>query len=257
MKNSELVGIDINEAGQLDLLASFESAFKNEYDALPKDRTVTPYQYFFNNGAFGSVDAEILYSMIRRFKPKRVFEIGAGNSTYLSAQAILKNRAEDGSHECELIAIDPHPNETLKAGFPGLTRLIPVQVQNVPLQEFNNLAENDILFIDSSHVVRIGNDVTYEYLDIIPRLNEGVIVHAHDIFLPAEVPRDTIMKDHLFWSEQYLLQAFLAFNEHFEILWASHYMHLKHPDKMERAFNSYKRDNGSRPTSFWMRRKRE
>jgi hypothetical protein len=173
----------------------------------------------------------------------------------LSAQAILKNRKEDESYECELVAIDPHPNETLKAGFPGLARLAPVKVQDLPLQEFNKLAKNDILFIDSSHVVRIGNDVTFLYLDVIPRLNEGVIVHSHDIFLPAEVRKDTIMKDHLFCNEQYLLQAFLAFNEHFEVLWAAHYMHLKYPNKLEKAFNSYKRD--CEPTSFWTRRKRE
>jgi hypothetical protein len=76
MRNSELVGIDINERKQFDLLVSFESAFKDEYDVLPKDRTSTPYQYFFNNGAFGSVDGEIFYCMIRHFKPKKIFEIG-------------------------------------------------------------------------------------------------------------------------------------------------------------------------------------
>jgi hypothetical protein len=115
------------------------------------------------------------------------------------------------------------------------------------------LEENDILFIDSSHVLKIGSDVQYEYLEILPRLNKGVIVHIHDIFLPAEYRKEWVLKDHIFWTEQYLLQAFLAFNDNFEILWAGSYMHLKHPDKLEVAFNSYRR-NERWPGSFWIKK---
>jgi len=118
--------------------------------------------------------------------------------------------------------------------------------------EFGKLKENDILFIDSSHVLKIGSDVQYEYLDILPRLSKGVIVHVHDIFLPAEYPKEWVLKDYIFWTEQYLLQAFLAFNDSFEVLWAGHYMHLKYPNKLEDAF-SYKRDERL-PGSFWMRK---
>lgn len=82
-----------------------------------------PYQYYVNNGSFESVDGEILYCMIRHFKPRKIFEIGSGNSTYLAAQAILKNKEE--GYECELIAFEPYLNDVLKAGFPGLSKLIP------------------------------------------------------------------------------------------------------------------------------------
>ena len=112
---------------------------------------------------------------------------------------------------------------------------------------------HDILFIDSSHVLRIGGDVQYEYLEILPRLARGVIVHSHDIFLPAEYPRHWVLEEHKFWTEQYLLQAFLAFNDSFEVLWAGSYMHLKHPEKLEEAFSSYKRER-TLPGSFWMRK---
>ena len=190
--------------------------------------------------------------MIRHFKPKRIFEIGSGNSTYLSAQAVLKDK-EDNGHKCELIAVEPYPNDVLKAGFPGLSELISTKIQDIPLSEFNKLKENDILFIDSSHVLKIGSDVQYEYLEILPRLNKGVIVHLHDIFLPAEYPREWVLKDYRFWTEQYLLQAFLAFNDNFEVLWAGSYIHLKHPDKLEAAFSSYKRDERL-PGSFWIRK---
>jgi len=251
LKHSELVGIGINEGKQLEFLSLFVFAFKNEYDNFPKNKTSTAYQYYVNNGAFESVDGEILYCMIRHFKPKQIFEIGSGYSTYLSAQAILKNKEEDDGYECKLVAIEPYPNEILKAGFPGLHKLIPEEVQDIPALEFKKLAQNDILFIDSTHVLKIGSDVQYEYLEILPRLNKGVIVHAHDIFLPAEYPKDSVLKDYRFWTEQYLLQAFLAFNDSFEVLWGGSYMHLKHPDKLEIAFSSYRRDRVW-PGSFWM-----
>lgn len=252
-KQSELVGIDMNEEGQINLLSLFASKFKEEYESFPRNKTSIPYQYYIDNGAFESVDGEILYCMVRHFKPNKIFEIGSGNSTYLSAQAILKNKEEDNDYECELVAIEPYPNDILKAGFPGLSKLIPKKVQDIPLSEFKKLRENDILFIDSSHVLKIGSDVQYEYLEILPRLHKGVIVHLHDIFLPAEYPKEWVLEDYRFWTEQYLLQAFLAFNDGFRPLFAGSYMHLKHPDKLEASFSSYKRDERW-PGSFWIRK---
>jgi hypothetical protein len=104
--------------------------------------------------------------------------------------------------------------------------LIIDKVQNVSLSEFNKLEKNDILLIDSSHVLKIGSDVQYEYLEILPRLKKGVIVHVHDIFSPSEYPREWVLEDYRFWNEQYLLCAFLSFNSAFEVLWAGSYMHL-------------------------------
>lgn len=251
-KQSELVGIDINEKGQINLLSLFSSRFKEEYESFPTNKTSVPYQYYLNNSAFGSVDGEILYCMIRYFKPKKIFEIGSGYSTYLSAQAILNNKEEDDSYECELTAIEPYPNDILKAGFPGLSRLIPKKVQDISLSEFKKLGENDILFIDSSHTLKIGSDVQHLYLEVLPRLNKGVIIHSHDIFLPAEYPKEWVLEAFHFYNEQYLLQALLAFNESFEVMWGGNYMQLKHPDKLKAAFSSYKREK--LPGSFWIRR---
>ena len=250
---SELVGIDMKENSQLELLARFAYQFRREYDSFPRDKTSVPHQYYVNNGAFDSVDGEILYCMIRHFKPKRIFEIGSGNSTYLAAQAVLKNEGE--GRRCELVACEPYPNDNLKQGFPGLAKLMSVKVEDIPLTEFTGLDENDILFIDSSHVVAIGSDVKYGFLEIMPRLKKGVVVHIHDIFLPAEYPKKWVLNDYRFWTEQYLLQAFLTFNNNFDVLWAGSFMHLRHPDKLEEAFRSYKRDNVW-PGSFWIRRAR-
>lgn len=252
-KQSELIGIGINEQEQINLLSLFFSRFKKEYENFPRNKTSIPYQYYVNNSGFEPVDGEILYCMVRHFRPKKIFEIGSGNSTYLSAQAILKNKEDGDDYKCELVAIEPYPNDILKAGFPGLSKLIPKKVQDISLLEFKKLTKNDILFIDSSHVLKIGSDVQYEYLEILPRLNKGVIVHLHDIFLPAEYPKKWVLKDYIFWTEQYLLQAFLAFNDSFEILWAGSYMHLKHHDKLEAVFSSYKRKERW-PGSFWIRK---
>lgn len=258
-QQSALAGIDLRERDQLNLLSSFVTDFKNEYKEFPRRRGRVPYDYYVYNGMFESVDGEILYSMVRRFKPARVLEIGSGNSTYLFAQAIRKNIEEDRDYRCNLLAIEPRPNPVLQAGFPALSKLISEPVQNVPLSEFEQLRENDILFIDSSHVLMTGNDVEYEYLEILPRLAAGVLVHAHDIFLPAEYPRAWLTKWRRFYTEQYVLQAFLALNRSYEVLWASHYMHLHHRDVLAEAFPSYadyRNDEWVGPGSFWIRRVR-
>jgi methyltransferase family protein len=253
-RRSELVGIEMNEVDQLKLVSEISSSkYKEEYLQLPvrKEQISRPHEYYMQNRFFGGADATVLYYMIRWLKPKRIIEVGSGYSTRLSAQALLRNK-EDG-HEGELTAIEPHPDNVLKEGFPGLTRLIPSMVQNVSPSEFMSLEKNDILFIDSSHVLKIGSDVQYEYLEILPRLQTGVIVQSHDIFLPAEYPKEWVLGLDRFWTEQYLLQAFLAFNDRFKVLWASSYMHLRHPAKLKAAFPLYDRATDW-PGSLWMQR---
>lgn len=250
-RRSALVGIDINEKRQLELLTEFTSKFKGEYDSFPQMKTGVPHEFSFENDSYGSVDAEVLYSMVRRFRPRKILEIGSGNSTYISAKAAVRNKAEGA--ECELVCIEPFPNAVLRKGFEGLSRLTAEPVQRVPLAEFESLGENDILFIDSSHVLKIGSDVQRIYLEVLPVLKKGVIVHIHDVFLPTEYPRHWTMQYKIFWNEQYLLQAFLTFNEKFEVLWAGSYMHLEHPDELEHAFKSYDRKMNP-PGSFWIRR---
>lgn len=252
-KHSDMVGIETSEEAQLSLLSEFYSKFRNEYNNFPREQTPIPYQFFVNNGAFESVDSELYYCIIRHFKPKKIIEVGAGNSTYLGAQAVTKNKKECGM-DCEYVAIDPYPNRTLENGFPGLSKVIKSKVEDVALSIFLELKKNDILFIDSSHVLNIGNDVHYLYSEILPRLNKGVLIHAHDIFLPANYPRNWVLKRYSFWNEQYLLQAFLTFNNAFEVvLWAS-YLHLRFPGELKKAFSSYEPSNVW-PGSFWMRRK--
>ncbi len=252
-KDSEMPGMRLNESAQVELLSVFKERYAKEYDKLPEEKTEVPHQYYLNNSAFISGDAQVLYSMIRHFKPRRVFEIGSGNSTYLSAQAALVNKSE--GRDCELVAFEPYPNEVLRRGFPGLSRLVQTKAEDIRIEAFEALEENDILFIDSSHVVRIGNDVHYLYLDVLPRLKNGVIVHVHDIFLPSEYPKEWVKEEHYFWNEQYLFQSFMAFNDSFEVLFGSSYMSMRHPDEMAAAMHAYEK-GVTRPCSFWIRKVR-
>jgi hypothetical protein len=263
-KESELVGVDMNISQQLTLLNKVFPKFKGEWVFAENKNTVpSTHDFYSNNATFGGGgDAEVLHSMIRHFKPKKIIEIGSGFSTYLSARACLMNKEKDGV-QTELFAIEPYPNDTLKKGFPGLTALIDKPLESVDLDFFTSMEANDILFIDSTHVLKIGGDVKYEYLEILPRLPNGVIVHSHDIFFPTEYPKSWVLDNHWFWTEQYLLQAFLAFNNAFEILWAGQYMNRKYPKELKHVFSSYtdssiddlKINPSLDAGSLWIRRK--
>jgi hypothetical protein len=249
---SSLVGIDLRESGQLTLLEHFCDKYRPEFEQLENPTPTSTNGFSLANRSFGSVDGEILYCMVRHFRPNTIIEIGSGNSTRVSSMAIFKNGQETGA-QGKLIAIEPYPNAAIEKGFPGLTRLIKTPVQSVPLEQFEVLGENDILFVDSSHVLKEASDVQFEYLEIVPRLKNGVIVHFHDIFLPFPYPRSWVVDELRFWNEQYLLQALLAFNSSFEVIWAGNYMSHKHPDVLRRAFSSYK-PNETAPGSFWIRK---
>jgi hypothetical protein len=248
---ADLVGVEMNEPGQLEFLAHVCPQYRAEYERFPTTATGKPYDYYLDQLMFRSVDAEVLYCIIRHFKPSRIIEIGSGFSTLVAAAACRTN--EEENHHTELLCIEPHPNETLTQGFPGLGELVVMKLEEVDRDVFTSLTANDILFIDSSHVLRIGNDVYYEYLHILPRVASGVFVHVHDIFLPFEYPRQWIVEEHRFWTEQYLLQAFLTFNRAFKVIWGGSYMHHNHPDRLRQTFQSYDPAHVL-PGSFWMQR---
>lgn len=244
-------GIAFRDEEQLALLAAF-AAFREEYEGLFSPQSSHRVAFEGMESLFGPVDAEALYCMVRHFKPRKILEIGSGFSTRISALALLKNQVE-GLPLGELVAIEPYPNQALKQGFPGLARLAQVKIQDFPLAEFEALQPNDIVFIDSSHAFKLGSDVQHEFYEILPRIPPGVLVHFHDIFLPAEYPREWILDKHLFWNEQCFLHSFLLYNDAFKILWGGSYMHLKHSGALVKAFRRYN-PKINWPGSFWMRR---
>jgi hypothetical protein len=172
------------------------------------------------------------------------------------AQAAARNGKSN------LICIEPFPREFVRKGFPGLQSLIEEKVQDINLEFFSQLESGDILFIDSSHTVKIGGDVNYLFLEVLPRLKPGVIVHVHDIFLPFEYRRDWVLDEFRFWSEQYLLQAFLTFNSEFEVVMANRYLAHRYREDLKTAFPNLENVKPALPNpvkwgggSFWMRRK--
>jgi len=226
--------------------------------------------YHYNNGYFESCDAEVAYCMVREWKPRRIIEIGSGFSTRAMAQALRVNQEQDGISG-ELITVDPFPERLPTNGLRSKITVVPERVQRLDLNLFESLGADDVLFIDSSHVVSTGSDVVREYLQILPRLKPGVLVHVHDIFLPSDYPRNAVLENLWFWSEQYLLQAFLSFNTQFEVLWSASAMQLSHACVLDQCFpkwsDSYTNIPASRrrfipsadgkrvwPSSFWMRR---
>ncbi len=238
---SELVGIDMNDSMQLDLLRNHFSKFRGEYETIPAEPP--PGQLW----PFHGTDVLVAYCMVRHFQPRRIIEVGSGFSSLVLSQAAAKNKSS------ELTCIDPFPHELIRKSnsIPALRSLIETKVQDVDVEFFSQLESGDILFIDSSHTVKIGGDVNYLFLEILPRLKAGVIVHVHDIFFPFEYRRDWMLEEFRFWTEQYLLQAFLIFNPEFEVLVANSYLNHYHPRDLKAAFPNLRRWIGG---SFWMRR---
>ena len=256
-RRPELVGLEMNEEYALDLLQNVFPRYLDEFrESFPIHRSSPDQtQFYLINGSFMAIDAHVYYIFIRHFKPNRIIEIGAGNSTILAAEACRHNLKESSAAP-SLTAIEPFPSKTLRRGIPGLSKLIQDKVQNVDLELFTSLAAGDILFIDSSHVLRSGGDVQQEYCEILPRLAPGVLVHIHDISLPKPYPR-VYFETQVYFNEQYLLQAFLCYNSRFEVIWPGNHMMLKYPEKVRTVFPEYeemrKSYPSSEPSSFWLR----
>src|SRR5205814_7509172 len=174
-----------------------------ELEAIPEEQDESGF--YWNNPTYSQTDAAVYYSMIRHFQPASIVEVGAGYSTLIAASACLRN-----GHTA-LEAIDPYPPPFLATTVPGLAGLAAEPVQNVPLDRFQALVENDILFIDGTHVCKIASDVNYLMFSVLPCLKKGVLIHLHDIFLPWNYPRSWVLEHNIFWNEQYLLLAFLLF----------------------------------------------
>ena len=243
----ELVGIDMNDSLQLDLLRTHFPKFRDEYEKFPTKPTGEAGRFYLRKRPFGGTDALVAYCIIRHFQPRLIIEVGSGYSSLLIAEAAAKTNA------CSLICVEPFPCDFLSKGFPCLKALLAKKVEEIELDFFSQLEDGDILFIDSSHTVKIGGDVNYLFLEVLPRLKPGVIVHVHDIFLPFEYRRDWVMDEFRFWTEQYLLQAFLTFNSEFEVLMANSYLSYYHKEDLKATFPSLPSLGGG---SFWMRRKR-
>lgn len=249
------VGIDFREASQIDLLRDLSRRYGKEYSAFRArpDGVHSEGVYHYRNDTFGPVDAEILYSIVRWKRPHRIVEIGSGFSSLLIAEALTRNKKDNG-WATQYKIIDPYPPTFLSRIAAGVAQSIRRPVQQVSLNVFRALERHDILFIDSSHVVKAGSDAQHLFLRVLPSLRKGVLVHVHDIFFPYDYPREWVEQFRRYWNEQYVLQTFLTHNRADRVIWASRYMHVRHPKLVANIFFA---NQHHRPSSLWFERFRE
>jgi hypothetical protein len=241
-----IAGVDLREDAQLGLLDEL-ARFYPDLPFTAHERS--GLRYFFENPNYSYGEAIVLYCMIRHLRPQRIVEVGSGYSSC----AILDTNdlAFDGAIECAFI--DPYP-QLLKSlvGDDEQRRLqiLAVHLQDVESGWFARLSEGDILFVDSSHVSKIGSDVNHLFFAILPLLNDGVYVHFHDIPYPFEYPKEWIFQRRA-WNEAYLLRAFLQYNAGFTVEFFNSFMGRFHGDALARAMPLAMKNPG---TSLWLRK---
>jgi predicted O-methyltransferase YrrM len=204
--------------------------------------------FYLQNPFYGRWDAPILHALVRHQRPARVLEVGSGFSTLVVAGALARN-ARDGV-PAEHDVVDPHPSPLLaRLGARVRTRALPAN--EIPLEEFRALAPGDVLFIDTTHTVKVGSDVVYLLLEALPSLGPGVLVHLHDIFRPFEYPRELLDAYGAYWQEHHLLQALLAFNPRLEVVCANHALYRSSRERLTPLLG----DPGpvALPSGFWIR----
>jgi hypothetical protein len=181
-------------------------------------------RYYYRNPAFSFGDAIALFGMMLEYRPKRIVEVGSG----FSSCVMMDTNDHHLNHEVDLTFIEPYPETLLALLKPDdgyRNSLIQKPLQSVPLDVFQELEANDILFIDSSHVAKTGSDVLDVFFRILPALRPGVLVHIHDIPYPFEYNPDWIAVEKRSWNEAYFLRAFLQYNQAFEIIYFSHFVY--------------------------------
>ena len=230
-------GIDFAVDKQLALLSGVYSQYLGEFEPSA-------------NIGLSKIDAFVLYAMIRYKKPRKYVEIGSGASTLIALKALQKNQEEGANFQ--FIAIEPYPAQHLKELSVENFQLYESKVQDMPLEHFQ---DTDMLFIDSSHVSKIGSDVNYELLNIVPNLKVGAMVHWHDIMIPGEYPRHWVVDGRLYWNESYMVHSFLLFNHSFQVSWASKYMQVKHAEELGDTFAYFQpNDPDQQLSSLWAER---
>ena len=241
-----LTGLEMNINEQLILLNSMDYNDELvELNSLPASKLT----YSFHKGPFRSGDSEFLYSFLRLKKPKTIIEIGCGKSSLVIQHALSRNKKQDKAYTFEHICIEPYENEWLNE----LDVIVKKElVESIPLEYFDRLKSGDILFIDSSHIIRSEGDVLYEILELLPSLNVGVYIHIHDIFTPNDYLPEWKSDGMLFWNEQYLLEAFLSNNVNYKIIGAINHLKHEYYDDLKRIspFLSLDRE----PGSFWIQK---
>lgn len=248
-RRSELRGVHFDLDEQLSWIEEHIAPAMSQFSP-PEHDTGRVSEYTLANDSYGRVGADILHGVVRGLRPRRIVELGSGQSTLIMAAAAARNAAE--GVQTELRTYDPFPGAAV-TGLTGATTLHRMRAQDVPLEVFAELQAGDVLFVDTTHTVKLGSDVNHIVLDVLPMLAPGVLVHVHDIFLPYEYPRKWAEESGLYWAEQYLLQAYLSGNAHYEVLVATFALCRERGEAMARLAPTWQ--PGATASAFWMRRR--
>lgn len=250
-KPSALEGLAIDLQENERLLCELVDSYRAEY------QTITPFDEAKTLGfgpGYSYVDSITTYAMLRKIQPKTYLEVGSGLSTFYASKALAKN-----AKNSKIICVEPYPYAKLNE----MTNIniIQKEVQSLQPEYFDILEENDVLFIDSTHIVKIDGDVPFLFLDVLPRLKKGVYIHIHDIHFPYNIPYPPefwVFKRGfpMYWTEAMLLQAFLAFNDHFEILLSTPLIRFHNEELLKNKIPNYVGVDGEPNTfsSLWIKK---
>jgi len=255
-KRSSLIGIAWDLDAQVAWLEDTCRVHVREVAGLDHYREVVSRQVGLG---YGPIESQILHCVIRRHKPATIVEIGSGVSTACILHATGFNKRE-GPAETQVVCIEPHPRDAFRELRD--VRHIEASCQSVCVTEFESLRAGDLLFIDSTHAVKVGSDVVRIYLDIIPRLPPGVLIQIHDIYLPYLYPRD-VLESYFGWQETVLVQALLTNNERLSVLAATSALHYDRQGQLRELFPDYRPEEGCEgiasnrgaghfPSSLWL-----
>ena len=244
-----LPGIQLDIDDALTLLSEL-CRFASELKLFPRKPGSAAIEW---SHTYPSFDTATLYAMLRHLKPKRYIEAGCGYSSRVSSAALLRNRDEGAP--CHALFIEPYPPAHLeKEKLPG--EFLKQKVEQVPLERFQQLADGDVLFIDTSHVIKAQNDVEYELLRILPSLRPGVFVHVHDIFTPYDYPAEWLVgkgTNRGGNNEQYALECLLSGGDDWEVTLPVHLLWREHREKLGALLAGAT----DRPAAFWIRKRQQ
>lgn len=218
------------------------AVYAKEFDPPVEGDKEDPQGFFWKNTAFAFADAMSYYCVLRHYKPSRVIEIGSGYSTFVANQALTKNG------KGKITIIEPYPMDFLR-NLECVDRIVESFVQDIPVKELVDLIETaEVWFIDSTHTVKIGSDCLYIYLKVMPLLKKDMIIHTHDVFLPFGIPKKKALEIHVYWTEQYLLYAYMLDNPRIEVLFGSMYAAHELPEHTAKLMDGKWRGGGG---SIW------
>jgi hypothetical protein len=252
---SELVGVDVDLPAMQARLAALADRWEAEFQDATGDWQDNSERGF--GPGYPQFDARTLYFMLREHRPSAYFEVGSGLSTYYATLAAQQNEKEGAP--MQITCVEPYPFNALQE-LPGVDLVVDF-VQEVPLDRFTALQAGDVLFIDSSHALKIDSDVAYLFLEVLPRLAPGVMVHIHDVPFPYNVPFPADFwlfgeRWPVYWNEAMVVQSFLTFNAGFEILLSTPMLRHDDEDALIAAFDDYVpvAKDPNPPSSLWVRR---